>query len=516
MSYAKLFRSQTPLLTPYIVDIEADLSRGLHAFNIVGMPDQAVEESKDRISAAIKNSGFESPKQQNHKIVIALAPAEIKKEGAGLDLGIALSYLLANEEIDFRPDKNIFLGELSLDGNLRRIKGVLALTRAAKEKGFEAIFLPKENAYEAALVEGIKVFGASDLREVIDHVEGKEVMKASPQTRIKGGILDTENDFSDIKGNQAAKRALQIAGAGSHNIALYGPPGTGKTMLARAFASILPPLSFEEMLEVTEIHSISGNLKGAIVTERPFRSPHHTSSYVSLVGGGASPKPGEITLAHKGVLFLDEFPEFEARRIESLRQPLEDRFVSVSRARGSARFPAHFILVAAMNPCPCGNFGVKGKPCICSPIQIQRYKKKMSGPIIDRIGMRIEVSKVEHESLSNSDATQTNKIPEKESSLMREKILKAREIARDRFKKIGSKVGSNGEMGAREVVLHINLSKEAKEILDRSAKQLDLSARSYHKIMKVARTIADLDSSIDITPSHILEAISYRPKSQMY
>lgn len=510
MSYAKVYSAQTHLLSPYIVFIEADLSRGLHAFSVVGLPDQAVEESKDRISAAIKNSGFESPKQQNHKIVIALAPAEIKKEGAGLDLGIALAYLLANEEIEFNPQSKMFLGELSLDGTVRPLKGVLALARIAKEKGFESIFVPEENVYEAALVNGIQVYGVGTLRGVIDHLEGKKKLIASPKTEVKQNFFEAENDFSDIKGNEAAKRALQIAASGNHNIALYGPPGTGKTMLARAFAGILPPLSFDEILEVTEIHSISGNLKGPILTERPFRSPHHTSSYVSMVGGGSTPKPGEITLAHKGVLFLDEFPEFEGRTIEALRQPLEDRYISVSRARGSAKFPAHFILVAAMNPCPCGNFGVKGKPCICNPLQIQRYKKKLSGPIVDRIDMWIEVSKVLHEQLSEKSS-------KKESPLMRARIIEARNRAKARFAQKGnSKISSNGEMTARDIVIHLNLLPETKDVLDRAAKQLDLSARSYHKIMKVARTIADLDHSSDILAPHILEAVSYRPKSQSY
>lgn len=513
MSYAKVYSAQIHLLNPYVVDIETDLSRGLHSFSIVGLPDQAVEESKDRVAAAIKNSGFESPKQQNQKIVIALAPAEIKKEGAGLDLGMALSYLIANDEVRFNPAKFIFLGELSLDGNLRPIRGSLGLTRLAKERGFEALFVPIENVYEAALIEGIKIFGARNLREVVDHLEKRKMISPAPKTEVKRELPGWENDFADIKGNEAAKRALQIAAAGGHNIALYGPPGTGKTMLARAFASILPSVSLEEMLEVTEIHSVAGNLHGAIVTERPFRSPHHTSSYVSMVGGGTNPRPGEVTLAHKGVLFLDEFPEFEGRTIEALRQPLEDRFISVSRARGSAKFPAHFILVAAMNPCPCGNFGVKGKPCICSAHQIQRYKKKMSGPIIDRIDMWVEVSKVEHQSLSE-------KSTKKESVLMRERVEKARALARKRFDKnatsTGKRVTSNGEMSPRDVVTNINLSPEVKDILDKSAKQLDLSARSYHKIMKVAQTIADLENSENITAENVLEALSYRPKNQYY
>lgn len=403
MSYAKVHSAQSYLLKPYIVDVEADLNKGLHSFSIVGLGDKAVEEAKDRISAAVKNTGFESPKSKNQKVVVSLAPAEIKKEGSGLDTAIALSYLLANGDILFDPKDKIFLGELSLDGKLRGIKGALAYARKAKENGFREIYLPKENAKEASLVSGILVYGAETLREIIDHVQVdtdvnfklKPEQKVDFNTNQKIGI-----DLADIKGQESAKRALIISAAGGHNIALYGPPGTGKTMLGRALTGILPPLSFDEMLEVTEIHSLSGTLSSEVVLERPFRSPHHTSSYVSLVGGGANPRPGEITLAHKGVLFLDEFPEFDNKTIESLREPLEERVVSVSRAKGTVKFPAHFVLVTAMNPCPCGNFGIKGKSCSCSALQIERYKRKISGPIVDRIDIWTEVSRIEHDKLT--------------------------------------------------------------------------------------------------------------------
>ena len=502
------------MLKPYIVDVEADLSRGLNSFSIVGLGDKAVEEAKDRISAAVKNSGFESPKSKNHKVVISLAPAEVKKEGSGLDVAIALSYLLASGDILFDSKDKIFLGELSLDGALRGVKGALAFTRKAKQEGFREVFLPIQNAPEAALVDGITVYGAETLTEIINHIAHDSDMnqKLKPEKRNESAsrrMHEISFDLSDIKGQESAKRALEIAAAGGHNIALYGPPGTGKTMLAKALPGILPPLSFDEVLEVTEIHSMTGALGDSLLAERPFRSPHHTASHVAIIGGGSNPRPGEVTLAHKGVLFLDEFPEFENKAIESLREPLEERVVSVSRARGTVKFPAHFILVAAMNPCPCGNYGIKGKPCTCSPLQIERYKRKISGPIIDRIDIWTEVSKVDHEKL-------TEKAEKSESIPARDRIIRARGIQAKRFRDAGRKISTNSEMNARDITLILKISDEVKEILNKSAKTLDLSARSYHKIIKLARTIADLDSSPEISPSHILEAISYRPKQKQY
>ena len=512
MSYAKVHSAQANLLKPYIVDVEADLSRGLNSFSIVGLGDKAVEEAKDRISAAVKNSGFESPKSKNHKVVISLAPAEVRKEGSGLDVAIALSYLKASGDIVFDAKDKIFLGELSLDGALRSVRGALAFARQAKEAGFKEIFLPLENATEAVLVEGLRVYGAKTLGEIINHISsdnGQEQKLSAQKNEKIENLHDITLDLSDIKGQEAAKRALEIAAAGGHNIALYGPPGTGKTMLARALSGILPPLSFDEMIEVTEIHSMSGTLNGALIYERPFRSPHHTASHVAIIGGGSNPRPGEVTLAHKGVLFLDEFPEFENKAIEALREPLEERVVSVSRAKGTVKFPAHFILVAAMNPCPCGNFGIKGKPCTCSPLQIERYKRKISGPIIDRIDIWTEVSRVDHGKL-------TEKSEKSESLPVRDRIIRARGIQAKRFRDANRKISTNSEMNARDITLILKISPEVKEILNRSARTLDLSARSYHKIIKLARTIADLDSSFEITPSHILEAISYRPKQNKY
>lgn len=513
MSFARVYSAQVNLLEGVIVTVEVDLSRGLHSFSVVGLPDKAVDESKDRVSGAIKNSGFKSPKAQNQKIVVSLSPADLKKEGPYFDLAIALAYMLSAGDIKFSPEKKIFLGELGLDGTLRRIRGALPLAEAAKKKGFTEIYLPLENAEEAALVTGIKVFGAGSLKEVIEHLDEtknpearpRQKIKETPATRINYKREGYTSDFADVRGQEGAKRGLEIAAAGGHNIAMYGPPGTGKTMLARAFAGLLDDLSHEEILEITGIHSVAGATQGELVCVPPFRAPHHTSSYVSIIGGGTYPKPGEVTLAHRGVLFLDEFPEFEKRVIESLRQPLEDNVVSISRAKGSAIFPSNFILIAAMNPCPCGNLGNRQKECVCKPSDLDRYKRKLSGPIMDRIDLWVSVANIDYKKLGDGPAGE-------KSSLIRERVKKARKVQEERFQKLGRNIKANSEMGAKDLSTIIKLSPEVRELLDDSAARLALSARAYHRVIKIARTIADLEGSPEVKANHILEAIQYRPK----
>ncbi len=527
MSFAKVYSAQVNLLKGAIVTIEVDLSRGLHSFSVVGLPDKAVDESKDRVSGAIKNSGFKSPKAKNQKITVSLSPADLKKEGPFFDLAIAIAYLKSAGEIKFDSEKKIFLGELGLDGTLRSIRGALPLAQEAKRKGFEEIYLPKENAMEAALVDGIKIFGAKSLTEVVEHIdETRTVLKkgnskdgpleskarkipAQPKTKINYKREMKGGDFSDIRGQEVAKRGLEIAAAGGHNIAMYGPPGTGKTMLARVFSTLLPDLGSEEVLEITGIHSVAGSLRSEpadeLVCFPPFRSPHHTSSYVSLIGGGTYPKPGEVTLAHRGVLFLDEFPEFEKRVIESLRQPLEDNIVSISRAKGTATFPSNFILVAAMNPCPCGNSGSKNKVCICKPSDLDRYKRKLSGPIMDRIDLWVSVGNVDYKKLGGEGNGER-------SEKIKARVITAREIQKDRFKKLGRNIKTNSEMNVKDLSNIVKLSKEVRELLDDSAEHLGLSARAYHRVIKIARTIADLERSAEVQANHILEAIQYRPK----
>lgn len=522
MSFSKVQSAQAILLKAIIVDIEVDLSRGLHAFSIVGLPDKAVEESKDRISAAIKNSGFESPKSKNQKIIISLAPADIKKEGPSFDLAMALAYLLASAEINFDPAKKLFLGELSLDGKLRKVSGALSSVRQAVSAGFLEVYVPIENAREAALIEGITVFGVQTLKETIDHLNTKKKsdgevstiskLEAYKKTITLASAPNVDIDFSDIKGQETAKRGLEIAAAGGHNIALFGPPGTGKTMLAKAFIGILPELSYEDTLEATAIHSVAGVLQEDIITHPPFRAPHHTSSYVSVVGGGNIPRPGEITLAHKGVLFLDEFPEFDRRVIEALRQPLEERHINISRSKGAAIFPADFILIAAMNPCPCGNFG-SDEPCVCMPAQLIRYQRKISGPIMDRIDLWIEVGKISSEKLSKQNSTSQS---EKSETLeIKGRVVTARAKQLERFKDEKKKMRINRDMGAKELLRLAQVTPKAMSLLISSAEGLGLSPRSFHRSIKLARTIADLENSDVVAEKHILEALQYRPKGQL-
>jgi magnesium chelatase family protein len=506
MSVSKIYTAHVVGLRADIVTIEVDLSNGLHAFSIVGLGDRAVEESKDRISAAIKNSGFVSPKQRNQKVIISLAPADMRKEGTIFELGMAVAYLSATGDLRFESKGKIFLGELSLEGRVHRVNGILAMIRSVKERGFECAFVPKENAAEAALVSGIKIYPVRSLSEVICHLSNTAKIAEQPATTMLT-TRHTGFDLSDIYGQERAKRALEVAAAGRHNVAMYGPPGTGKTMLAKAFLSILPKLSLEEVLEVTAIHSIartslqtspSNTENSEIITLPPFRAPHHTSPYSAIIGGGGSPRPGEITLAHRGVLFLDEFTEFDRRTIDSLRQPLEEKSITVTRTKESTTYPADCIYILAMNPCPCG--GKNGKRnCVCSNADLARYRKKISGPIADRIDIWISVSKVEYEKFSNikphNDKNDTHIQSESELAALR--VYKAREFNKKHV-----------DPGVPEE----RISKESLAVLLHSARELGFSGRAYTRTLQVARTVANLDLSEEIKKEHVLEALQYRQR----
>lgn len=501
---SQLFSATLIGLDCHIIEVEVYNKRGMAKISVVGLPDKSVQEAKERIPSAVRASGAEFKPM---KIVINLAPAELMKSGSSFDLPIAVGYLLATDQVKLNTKNKLFLGELALDGRVRPIRGVLPIVSAAKSFGFEEVFIPYDNYQEAQCISNVTIYPVKHLQDIIAFSHGESCF-VYPPSKVSDEKIMYLHDFAEVRGQEHAKRAVEIAAAGGHNILLSGVPGSGKTMISKCIPSILPVMSFEEQLEVTKIYSITGltSNHAPLISSRPFRKPHHTSSQVALVGGGTFPKPGEISLSHRGVLFLDEFPEFSTKALEALRQPLEDKVVTISRASGSITFPANFILVAAMNPCRCGFRGDPEKECSCTYREVQQYQKKLSGPILDRIDLLVHVNKVKYDKLIEVENSSES------SEVIKNRVEKARGIQKNRY--IHEQIFSNSDMQRRHMDTHIVLSKTSQELLKLAVQRLNLSARSYTRLLKVSRTIADLEQSEHVQEKHIKEALSYRIELQ--